>query len=551
MSMPANQDKQQIGLLVIHGMGNQQPGETVSKVVKGLRLAYGEKQVEAIIEPPDHDQIKPLDTSDEERPVWLLNIAHSSRQIRLYEIYWADILGEQAAHGSFDVEAMTALQWLPAINRRLGLYRQAQPTYAGLSASRPVLGFVSACLYYAYHGARLVHRLLKMLLHLVLAIVFLLSVPMIFMLRILAKVPLLQILASPAFKHCVSWSEFLLRFNERLFADIKALKKAGYRDVLDMKLDQSVGDIFTYVHSLGGIFVEEPEARRDAAKHILERFYRQLDRAARECDEIHVLAHSLGTVIAYHALTGYGLDAAAPGTTPTREPLDKLRQLYTIGSPLNKFRYFWPVLVTGEAPGILVGSADHWWQGRLAKGQCHFRWHNFYNPLDLISGRLEDFDLWPCVENQRVWAGGMATSHVIYERNMHFLRTLTAGLFGQSVKFGRSYLPRIRGFVQGMAESMAILGVVLLLIAVGLAVGMFTSFVIAWLTGFFASLVWGSGIGNDVRTWVFTAMFAIVLIGSLLLGKQRAKNDMAIWWLVYCARRRGSGSESNVSAAGA
>jgi hypothetical protein len=549
MSMPTGQGEKRIGLLVVHGIGEQQPGETVSKVVEGLRLAFSENQIEVRVERADNDQIKSPGASDDVRPKWLLRVATCSREIRLYEVYWADILGGQAAQGSFDIEAMTALQWLPGMSLRLGLYRQVTPPRHGVSASRPVLSIVSACLYFAYHGTRLALRSLKIVLHLVLATVFLSLALVIYVLRVLAKVPLLRIFASPAYERMQSlrWVHLLLEFDKRLHAGIKAYENAGYNDLLDLKLAQVVGDIFTYVHSLGGIFVEVPEARRVAAKHILERFYGQLDRAARECDDIHVLAHSLGTVVAYHALTGYGLDAAVPGTTHTREPLHKVRHLYTIGSPLNKFKYFWPVLVTGEAPGVLVASADHWWQDRLAKGQCRFRWHNFYNPLDPISGRLDDVSLWPKVENVRVWAGGLATSHVIYERNVHFLSTLTAGLFGQSVELRRGYLWRVRGFVHGMTESVGTLGVLLSLIAVGLVAGVLTSFVIAWAIGSIASLVWGDSAGVDVRTWAFVTIVATMLIGSFFLGKRRAANDMAIWWLVYRARGRGSVSEANVS----
>lgn len=548
MCTPTYQDEKRIALLVVHGIGEQQPGETVSKIVEGFKLAFGENQVEVEFDHPDDDETRLPGTGDDVRPVGLLRVADCSREIRLYEVYWADILGEQAAQGSFDVEAMTALQWLPGMNRKLGLYGQSAAPRHGVSASRPVLSIVSACIYYAYHGTRVVLRLLKSLLHSVLAAVFLTLGLVIYALRVLAKVPLVRIFASPAYERAQSlqWVHALLAFDARLFKNIKAYEKAGYSDPLDLKLDRVVGDIFTYVHSLGGIFVEVKEPQRDAAKHILERFYRQLDRAAQECDEVHVLAHSLGTVIAYHGLTGYGLGTEGAGNTRAAEPFRKVRHLYTIGSPLNKFKYFWPVLVTGEAPGVLVGSADHWWQDRLKKDQCRFRWHNFYNPLDPVSGRLDDVKLWPKVENQRVWEGGLATSHVIYERNVNFLRTLTAGLFGQSAELHRGYFSRVRGFVRGIIESMGTMGVLLFLIAAGFVVGVLASFLVAWTIGSIASLVWGGSTGVDVRNWVFATIVATMLIGSFFLGKRRAANDMAVWWLVYCARGRSLISEDNV-----
>lgn len=549
MYRSTDQDEKRIGLLVVHGIGEQQPGETVSKVVEGLKLAFGDNQVEVIAYHTNNNETKSFSTKDDVQQVWLLRVANCSREIRLYEVYWADILGEQATKGSFDIEAMTALQWLPGMNKKLGLYGQVAPPRQTVSASRVVLSIVSVCIYYAYHSTRIVISLLKALLHALLSIVFLTLAIAIYSLRILRKVPLLRIFASPAYERAQSlrWVDALLAFNARLFESIKAYKKEGYTHLLDLKLDQVVGDIFTYVHSLGGIFPEVRKPQRDAAKHILERFYRQLDRAARECDEIQVLAHSLGTIIAYHGLTGYGLETGGDGNTPAAMPLRKVRHLFTIGSPLNKFRYFWPVLVTGEAPGVLISSADHWWQDLLKKGQCRFRWHNFYNPLDPVSGRLDNVKLWPEVENQRVWTGGLATSHVIYERNVHFLRTLTGGLFGQSVEFHRGYFWRVCDFVRGIAESIGTMGVLLFLIAFGFVLLVFQSFLVAWMIGYIASLIWGGSASVEVRNWAFAAIVATMVIGSFFLGKRRAVIDMAVWWQVYCSRGQDRVSKAKVN----
>jgi hypothetical protein len=146
-----------------------------------------------------------------------------------------------------------------------------------------------------------------------------------------------------------------------------------------------------------------------------------------------------------------------------------------------------------------------------------------------------------------VWAGPLATSHVIYERNVHFLRILTAGLFGHSVEIHHGHLWRVRGFVRGITESIGTLGVLLLLIAVGFIFGVLTLFVVAWTIGSVAGLFWGDSAGVDVRNWTLATIVATMLIGSFYLGKRRAVNDMAIWWLVYCARGRGRESEANVN----
>jgi hypothetical protein len=59
------------------------------------------------------------------------------------------------------------------------------------------------------------------------------------------------------------------------------------------------------------------------------------------CQSIHIVAHSLGTVVMYHALRGFGVDNAVRADRPTlSEAMATIEHLYTIGSPLEKIRFF-------------------------------------------------------------------------------------------------------------------------------------------------------------------------------------------------------------------
>lgn len=120
---------------------------------------------------------------------------------------------------------------------------------------------------------------------------------------------------------------------------------------IDALLDEYVGDVFSYVNSAGSAFYRDageapiPAAAEQAYGHIVQRFYDQLVKADTDgCAAIHVVAHSLGTVVAYHALTGLRFDRAMrTDAEAIRSAMSKVRRLYTIGSPLEKIRFFWPV----------------------------------------------------------------------------------------------------------------------------------------------------------------------------------------------------------------
>ena len=79
--------------------------------------------------------------------------------------------------------------------------------------------------------------------------------------------------------------------------------------LIDELLDSVVADIPNYMRSI--------VAGEGPAFEILERFHTQMARAQKDgCDEVHVLAHSLGTVIAFHALSGLGLPRPARPCPP-------------------------------------------------------------------------------------------------------------------------------------------------------------------------------------------------------------------------------------------
>ena len=90
-------------------------------------------------------------------------------------------------------------------------------------------------------------------------------------------------------------------------------------------------------------------------------------------------------------------------------------RLFTIGSPLEKIRFFWP------------------WTLRAAQPSTHpdFQWVNFHDRADRVSGSLEEIRGVLELRNVRLkGGGGLLRSHVVYERSPEFLSVMTEALFG-------------------------------------------------------------------------------------------------------------------------
>ncbi len=152
-------------------------------------------------------------------------------------------------------------------------------------------------------------------------------------------------------------------------------------------LDQTAADVWAYAHSLAGE-LKADSPLKGAADRALDRFLAAW-RQAREdgAGDVHVIAHSLGTVVTYHAMA-------------QRLPPDAIRRLFTIGSPLEKVRFLWTKLF-------------------LPRLDWSCEWINVLTPSDPVSGKLKRFDsLSARVQNRRLWGvGGFGEAHVGYFRD--------------------------------------------------------------------------------------------------------------------------------------
>ena len=113
--------------------------------------------------------------------------------------------------------------------------------------------------------------------------------------------------------------------------------------VIDRMLDEFAGDVVNYVNSAGNAFYRDkdekpvpPEVAHVFPK-IMQRFNEQLLKAdADGCSTIQVIAHSLGTVVTWHALSGFGDDPRRADAAAIDAARNKVTRVYTIGSPLER-----------------------------------------------------------------------------------------------------------------------------------------------------------------------------------------------------------------------
>ncbi len=429
-------------LLIVHGIGEQHLGETTEKLIRGLTACYGEALAVARGESGQ-----------------AVSVELAGRIVRLYEVYWADLFSTKAGTPKFDWSIWNRLAWHPSWCRKFGtLPRGEYPGWLVVGQTALLVPLIPAA-YLAYLGARF--------------------------------------FAQMADKKHRDEAHAIQQNPDAGFIDrSRALAEhsAHGETVIEGILNDVVADIPNYMNSM--------VAGAGHAYVSVDRFRAAVEQARKDgCEQIAVLAHSLGTVVAYHALS-------SADHAPER--------LYTIGCPLEKIRFFWPWTIRTSSPST-HGS---------------FRWTNFYHRSDLVSGRLKRYEKWAPVENVRLrGGGGLLRSHVVYESSPQFLETITADLFGAPASPRLTSWMRWKDRLLTLGENL--LGPVAIVVAavVGAAFVAVLVLVPAWLIGF--PVAWFSndqvaGRVKDTAALIFLGMFAVVLLSQILRFRSEARGECLV-----------------------
>lgn len=460
-----------VGMLVVHGMGEQDPGRTAERLVAGIRAALDDHGVQHTV------------TSDDGKVV----IDAGERELRLYEVHWADVLQKRGAEGAFETGWMAEAAWFPWLNWRGALTQGGAMSALKTLLWTALLVPATLALWLGYRGAALIAAVIGL---------------------------------APGL--------FSGRREDEDEAD-RLLDRLRRRTFVDDALDRSLGDVVTYVDSAGGALPRDSRLS-GAADDILGRFYDRLERALADgCDEIQVVAHSLGSVVAFHAITGYRLQPGEAGEGSI-DPLAKLTRLYTIGSPLGKIRYLWPRLVVDRLLGPYTpGGAGLPTRVDELPPEPAFAWRNYRNLLDPVAGRLGGFGYWS-PDTTRLFEGGLIRSHIVYDRNRRFLGDLLGGVFGGDLAPRRRWLRSAWGVALSAFEVLAVSIVVLVLLALGLALLLVAGL---WVPGWVASGLDDVGLGglsDFVDSWGWL-VYVVAALGAYAAASYRraAREHARIW----------------------
>lgn len=452
-----------VGVLVVHGIGAQERGETLAKLWNGLRRVF-----------PQMPQ-KPA----EGEPVAL-----GARSVRFYEVYWADLLMGEKVSSTFDFDEFLSLAWFPLFNQIYGAYaKEPYPlwTVFRFSLVLPLAGFT---LMVVYWGARTLAQIWG---------------------------AIQESGGGSPEPSKIAGKTFIQRGIQR--GKFLAERTAHERTLVDKLLDEYAADVFNYINSAGDAFRSERNASehlRHVYREIIGRFYNRLLRARNDgCQSIQIVAHSLGTVVMYHALRGLRLDEAMrPDRTALSEAMASIEHLYTIGSPLEKVRFFWP----GLRP-----------ETNLA-GERPIAWDNFVSYFDPVAGTLRRFNEWGPVNNHRLLGGGFISGHVVYERSDAFLGRLTEGLLGQAVTPRRTDGQKLKDMAMLLGESLLAPSVLFVLLASGTVLWIMTAALLPFLVSlpfrlFVGPEIWGPILDYGALLFGVMMLFTF-LIGPVILAKE-------------------------------
>ncbi len=448
--MPERAQQPPVGILVVHGIGAQNRGEMLEKVTNGIRRIF-----------PD----LPAGLKEGER------VHLGDRAVRFYEVYWADLLKGDRVTGTFEMEELSSLAWFPLLNQRSRSYESEPYPLRTVLWWTIILPFTGFALQLVYWGARLLAQI--------------------------RDVPRRRAEQKRAGEASDDGDKSLWQR-----AQDAAHKTSQGPTAVDRLLDEYVGDVFNYINSAGDMFSEQgnvPEDLRGVYRDILDRFYDQLARAHGDgCQSIQIIAHSLGTVVTYHALRGLRFGESPRDDRETIvEASGRVEHLYTIGSPLEKIRFFWPRL---RPENNLAGERD-------------IAWDNFVSYFDPVAGVLRRYTEWGGVDNHHLLGGGFLTGHVVYERSPVFLQSFSRGLLGQPRTLHRTTGEKFKDWALLLGETLLAPAGLAVLVGAGLALWVVTALLVPYLISIpfrflFAPETWGPFL--DYGGAFFAACFLVV-----------------------------------------
>lgn len=383
--------KGKTALLVIHGIGEQNPYEPLDAFACGL---FTEVQGEV-----PNARLSPLKLSHADWTEAAIRIEDpgTNDSIDIFEYYWAPFTEDK-------LNPVQTLWWL--------LKADLSPIWH-LRDNLSELRFA-----YREKTGRYFWLLLRELRRIVL-LYLPLAYGLVWLIRWLVSRTNLNLLTQPA---PLGW---------------KYMTMAGISLVLGYILTKYVADVAVYASS------DAKSKNYEARAKILDGSTAALARLLKEYERVVLAGHSLGSVIAYDTIDELLTSATAAGTAHeqgiTRAHLEKLAGLVTFGSPLDKIYYFFRTHVKPNQPiRAQILSMLHPFRKKPSGrdyGRFQFsysipelptRWLNIWSPVDPVSGHLHFYKV-----DEQHWLmypiPGVA--HVMYWGDQRFHKIVASRFF--------------------------------------------------------------------------------------------------------------------------
>jgi hypothetical protein len=257
---------------------------------------------------------------------------------------------------------------------------------------------------------------------------------------------------------------------------------------LSAMFDQVIADVLNYVNSAGHA-TDRDSPLCEVATRVEQRFDQALDQAASDgCTYVHVVAHSLGTVIAARRLFG---------TQPLRTR-GLVTRLYTIGSPVRRVRFLWPRLFEN------------------VRAAPQPEWINYWDRLDLISSRLRPEIRWCHVDDVALTGrAGLGHAHMAYVAHPRFVDRFADGVGAVPPPKHRQPAGTFILAASSLLESLFVLLMVLAALILGLILCLFGA-IISSVVGAL-SIASESGVsGHDY--WSTAQLLFLILLGVWVVG---------------------------------
>jgi hypothetical protein len=216
----------------------------------------------------------------------------------------------------------------------------------------------------------------------------------------------------------------------RLFHVLGYFALAALTYLINRFLTTAIGDLAVYLgaDTLSTNFAARSQILEECTQTVRDLLGSQLDLVPDHTpcnyDRIILVAHSLGSVIAYDTLND--LMAQNMASTPSDQTLKRISALFTFGCPLNKVFYFFRSRTSAKTyvlEQILYALHNLRLRNPPPTGvkqspepfHPNFQWLNAWCPMDVISGRM----LFYRADQNRVVKQGFepATAHTGYWKN--------------------------------------------------------------------------------------------------------------------------------------